>query len=237
MNYRCAECGTLAQRHNEAFGYCPVHNAVMRVVATTEISAQLAADAVPPDAGMPAAGVPQSPDRSASGEAQSGASASERSGGSGAGGVLRFYEYAVDGAEFIAVWHHDAVEEIHARCEQWTGGAQVCFFGPCIHLQSIVHEVHHAVDWLSALGKLNGREEQARYCGMWVEEIVGVLLRDGWRYGCKSGPGVIFNTDVDVALLRAGGGGAELGENKSKRGTKSGARSHTSLLNKPGSDK
>jgi len=89
--------------------------------------------------------------------------------------TVTFYEEHIDDCRLAIVWHTQPVDGIHARCEQSLHCVQVSLFGPCVHIQSIVHEIHHAVDWLSALGKINGREEQARLC---------ILAVAGRPYGC-----------------------------------------------------
>lgn len=111
-----------------------------------------------------------------------------------------FFREQVKDVMFRAVWRDEVVPNKSACCEQSLSGATVVLLSRCVHLQSISHEVHHAVNWLEALGVINGREEAAHHCGQWLEDIVAALRRAGWTYGPKKSEGALWNLDQDVAL-------------------------------------
>lgn len=93
-------------------------------------------------------------------------------------------------------------KEVHGYCSKHMRGADVVICGPSVPIQTIVHEVRHALDWLGAMDLLESFEEAARLHGHFVEEIMGALIRAGWSYGAKLSPGALFNTDIPVALNR-----------------------------------
>lgn len=95
----------------------------------------------------------------------------------------------------------EELADIHGQAQLGKMCAQINLDPARINLQTIVHEVHHVVNWFSASGSIKGMEEEARYCGLWSESIIAELLRRGWTPGTKDPAMSIFNTDVNVALV------------------------------------
>lgn len=88
-------------------------------------------------------------------------------------------------------------------CSQGKDGAFIRLNPNRINLQTIVHEIDHAVGWCAALGALNGREEEAHHAGVWFEAVVAELLRAGWTWTTKCPDTNVFNTDLLGLALRA----------------------------------
>jgi hypothetical protein len=113
---------------------------------------------------------------------------------------MRLYKTSIKNFTLEIVYERSGNVKSHGVCEQGLTGVRIRFFGESVAIHTIFHEIHHAVDWFSALAVINGKEAQAQYCGMWGEEVLSEMLRKGWKYGKKKGEGFIFNTDVKVAL-------------------------------------
>lgn len=119
-----------------------------------------------------------------------------------------YQEFKTDnGHEFVfyAVFSDQLTSErgAHAMCSQGKDGAFICLDPKLINLQSIVHEVKHAVTWLSALCAINGNEDEARQAGFMFEEVVAHLLREGWNFAKKDPEIAVFNTDLVGLALAA----------------------------------
>jgi hypothetical protein len=84
----------------------------------------------------------------------------------------QIYSAEYGDCNLTVTWRRSSDPKFLACCKQRIDGVEVVIQGSNIHIQSIVHEAHHAVDWLSALGVINGRENQASECGIIVEEIM-----------------------------------------------------------------
>jgi len=85
----------------------------------------------------------------------------------------------------IVKWSPEPNNLYMARCIQSFEGVTIEFNSKNVCISSIVHEIHHAIDWFSALGQINGREEQAQYMGEWTESILSTMLDIGWEYSVK----------------------------------------------------
>lgn len=104
--------------------------------------------------------------------------------------------------KLTAEWRKRPIREAHAMCEMRYDSVKIILAGSCVHIQSIIHEVYHAVEWCAICNVIGGNESRAHYCGLWSEEIMSAMLRKGWVFGKKNDAGVLWNKDVSVALVR-----------------------------------
>ncbi len=76
----------------------------------------------------------------------------------------------------------------------------VHFSGPGINLLALIYECSLAA---RHFGIPEGGEDPVHELysiGVWTEEVLASLMRQGWYWGCKNTPGSVFNRDLLLGI-------------------------------------